>query len=114
MNFYKSNKWHFRNNSIRKKGKKNKGKHPSLIVGETKDNKKFINIGVTHAKYRGHHKNIEIKDPTDWNKFSRIRDDISVTDKDKLKEILNNYKLHPNDVKKVLTLIEKYKKKNSH
>ena len=61
--------WHFRDNKKRKKGKKNNGKHPSLIVGKSNDNKKYINIGLTHEQYRGHHKNIEIKDPTDWKKI---------------------------------------------
>lgn len=111
MKFYNSKKWHFRDNQNRRNGDKNKGKHPSLIVGKTKDNKKFINIGLTHSTHRGHHKNIEIKDPTNWKKSSYLRDDIQIDDVSKLQVILNDYRLHPNDKEKVFKIINKYKKR---
>lgn len=114
MNIFDSKDWHFRDNKKRKKGKKKKGKHPSLIVGKSNDNKKFINIGLTHAEFRGHHRNIEIKDPTNWNKKSYLRDDVSEDDFSQLETILSNYRLHPNDKEKVSKIINKYKKKNSH
>ena len=46
-------KWHFRNNSKRKKGSSGKGKHPSLIVGETDDGSSYVNIGLTKSPKRG-------------------------------------------------------------
>lgn len=112
--YYKSSKWHFRDNYKRLNGKSKNGKHPSLIVGETDDKSKYINIGLTHGKKRGHHTNIEIYDPTDWNKKSRLRDDIKETDKKSFSNILINFKLNPEDYSKVNTLINKHKKKNSH
>ena len=114
MKFYEYKKWHFRDNNSRKKGSKNKGRHPSLIIGKTKDNKKYINLGLTHSTHRGYHKNIEIQDPIDWKNISYIRDDIKTDDISKLKNILKEYKLHPKDVDKILNIIYKYKKKNSH
>lgn len=113
-NYYKSSKWHFRDNHKRLKGKKNVGKHPSLIVGESNDKTKFINIGLTHSKKRGHHVNVEIYDPTDWSKKSRLRDDISETDKSSFSNQLKGYNLNPNDYPKVNKIINKHKKKNSH
>ena len=49
----------------------------------------------SRSKKRGHHKNLEIHDPTDWNKTSYLRDDIhvykelnfSINDKRKIKRI---------------------------
>ena len=64
--------------------------------------------------HRGHHKNIEIRDLTKWKNVSYIRDDIKVDDTSRLKIILVGYKLHPKDVDKILNIIYKYKKKNSH
>lgn len=113
MKFYNSNQWHFRDNQTRKLGKRNNGKHPSLVIGKTKDNKKYINIGLTHSVYRGHHKNIVISDPTNWKQVSYLRDDIQLVDVNKLKTILYGYKLSPSDKDKVLRIIDKYKKKNS-
>ena len=104
------NKWHFRNNIKRKFGKRNRGKHPSLIIGETKDGKSYINIGLTSSKKRGHHKNIEIHNPQDWNKTSYLRDDIRIDLKEYLSEVLKDYKLCPNDIEKIANII----KKNSH
>lgn len=114
MNIYKSKDWHFRNNSNRKKSNKNKGKHPSLIVGSSGDGKKYVNMGLTHSEKRGHHKNISISDPTNWNKTSYIRDDVRQDDINKLKVVLKDYKLNPKDENKILKILEKYKKKNSH
>lgn len=64
--------------------------------------------------HRGHHKNIEIRDPIKWKNVSYIRDDIKTDDISKLKNILKEYKLLPKDVDKILNIIYKYKKKNSH
>ena len=114
MSFFKSNKWHFRNNISRKNGNKSNGKHPSLIVGITDDKKKYINLGLTHSDKRGHHKNVEIHDPVNWSKKSYIRNDLQEDDVYKLKTVLNEYKLNPQDVNKILKIIEKHKKKNSH
>ena len=71
------------------------------MFAESDDGKMFYNIGITHSKKRGHHKNLEIKDPTNWNKPSYVRDDLQIDDKDLLKEILRDYKLHPKDYKKI-------------
>lgn len=114
MKYYNSKKWHFRNNAKRKKANSNKGKHPSLIIGESDNGSKFLNIGLTSSTHRGHHKNVKISNPQNWKGDSYLRDDINLADKDKLKEILYDYKLNPNDVNKVLRMIDKYKKKNSH
>lgn len=111
MKFYKPTKWHFRYNKNRNSNRIKK--HSTLIVGKTKDNKKLLNIGITHSKYRGHHKNIEIKGPSNWNKISYLRDDIKLDDIDKLENILKEYKIHKNDIEKILKIILKYKKKNS-
>ncbi|MBE6143858.1 MAG: hypothetical protein E7177_07760 [Erysipelotrichaceae bacterium] len=110
---YKSIPWHFRNNKNRKKGKKNKGKHPSLVVGVTADNENYINIGLTHQKKRGHHNNIQISNPQNWKEKSYLRDDVREDPKRLMDEILIGYNLNPKDIKKVHKLIEKYKKKNS-
>lgn len=112
--YYGHNGWHFRNNNKRKKGNKKKGSHPSLIVGHSNDNKKYVNIGITHAKKRGHHVNEIISDPTNWSKKSRIRDDITETPKEDFSDILFGYRLDPRDIPKVNKIIEKHKKKNSH
>ena len=103
---FKELPWHFRNNKKRKQ-KKNKGHHPSLVIGESKDKSKFVNIGLTSSKKRGHHKNIEIFNPEDWRKKSYLRDDISEHPKEQMKEILYDYQLNPQDVEKVIKLIEK-------
>ena len=103
--------WHFRNNRRRKKGIKNKGMHPSLIVGETTDGKSFINIGLTKSPKRGHHKNIAIHNPQNWNEISYLRDDIRIDSKEYLSEILKDYKLCPDDIDKIWEIINK---KNPH
>lgn len=35
-------KWHFRYNMKRKIAGKGRGKHPSLVVGETEDGKSYV------------------------------------------------------------------------
>ena len=107
----KNLKWHFRNNSKRKKGTTNKGNHPSLVVGETDDGKAYINLGLTKSPKRGHHKNIKIHNPQNWNEESYLRDDIRIDSKDYLSEILKDYKLCPEDINKIWEIINK---KNSH
>ena len=49
----KNVKWHFRRNKKRKIGSQNKGMHPSLIIGESDDGKKYYNIGLTKKSKRG-------------------------------------------------------------
>ena len=104
-------KWHFRNNTKRKIGNNNKGKHPSLVVGESDDGISYINIGLTISPKRGHHKNISIHNPQNWSKTSYLRDDIRVDSKEYLSEILKDYKLCPDDIDKIWKIINK---KNSH
>ena len=107
----KKTKWHFRNNLKRKEGSSNKGKHPSLIIGETNDGKSYVNIGLTKSPKRGHHKNIEIHNPQDWKKKSYLRDDIRIDLKIYLSDILKDYNLCPEDIEKIWEIINK---KNSH
>ena len=100
-------KWHFRKNKKRKVGKTNSGKHPSLVIGETDDGQSFVNLGLTRSKKRGHHKNLEIHDPTDWNKTSYLRDDIQVDSKEYLSKVLKGYNLCPDDIEKIWNFINK-------
>ena len=100
-------KWHFRNNKKRKCGSKNNGAHPSLIVGESDDGRSFVNIGLTNSPKRGHHKNIKIHNPQDWDKESYLRDDVRIDSKEFLCEILKDYKLCPEDIDKIWTIINK-------
>ena len=107
----KSIKWHFRNNSKRKKGSTNQGKHPSLIVGETDDGKAYVNLGLTKSSKRGHHKNVKIHNPQNWDEESYLRDDIRIDSKEYLSEILKDFHLCPEDIEKIWAIINK---KNSH
>lgn len=107
-NIFKQNKRHYRNNLARANKSKKVKKHPSLVVGE-KDNT-FINIGLTHSDKRGHHKNIEIHDPTNFSKKSYLRDDVKETDKKYMKELLRNYRISKKDIDKILKIISKYEK----
>lgn len=104
-------KWHFRNNTKRRIGNKNKGKHPSLVVAETDDGKSYLNIGLTKSAKRGHHKNIVIHNPQNWSEISYLRDDIELDSKEFLREVLKDYKLCPDDIEKILEIINK---RNSH
>ena len=104
-------KWHFRNNTQRKKGSTGKGRHPSLIVGETDDGKGFVNIGLTKSPKRGHHKNVKIHNPQNWSEDSYLRDDIRIDSKEYLSEVLRDYNLCPEDIDKIWQIINK---RNSH
>lgn len=112
MKIYEHKKWSFRNNTKRHKAKSN-GKHPALVVGE--ENDKYINFGLTHSEFRGHHKNIELsKNP---NKFDRrkayLRDDVKLDNKSDLREILPHLSnLSKRDAQKVIEILRK--KKNIH
>ena len=55
------------------------------MIGESDDGSKYINLGLTNSKKRGHHSNIKIHNPQDWAKTSYIRDDISEDPKEYLK-----------------------------
>lgn len=105
INWFNSKKWHFRNNEKRR-NKKNK-KHPSLVVGETKN--EYANFGLTHSKMRGHHKNLELKKnpKKDDKKTAYLRDDLQLNKKSDMKEKLNNYKLSSKDKTQVEILIKK-------
>ena len=103
----KNVKWHFRRNKKRKIGSQNKGMHPSLIIGESDDGRKFYNIGLTKNNRRGHHKNVPIHDPKDWNKTSFVRDDIRLDSKKYLSGILKDYQLCPEDIDKIWEIIKK-------
>lgn len=93
-------KWHFRINKKRK--------HPVIVFAESDDGLCYFNLGLTHSQHRGHHKNLSIHDPTNWDEFSFVRDDMSIDEKKFLKEILNDYKLHPKDYKHIwLRIIKK-------
>ena len=107
----KNVKWHFRKNKKRNLGKKNGGSHPSLIIGESDDGSSYLNIGLTKSPKRGHHKNIKIHNPQNWDKDSYLRDDIRIDPKEYLSEVLKDYKLCPGDIDKIWEII---KKKNSH
>lgn len=100
-------KWHFRNNSKRRIGSTNRGKHPSLVVGETDDGKGYVNLGLTKSAKRGHHSNIEIHNPQNWNESSYIRDDIRIDSKEHLSEVLKDYNLCPDDLEKIWKIINK-------
>ncbi|MBQ6731233.1 MAG: hypothetical protein IJR08_04935 [Bacilli bacterium] len=105
-------KWHFRNNKRRKQLGIRKGKHPSLVFAKSDDEMRFYNLGLTHSRKRGHHKNIEIHNPQNWEEVSYIRNDISVDDKQVFSGVLNNYRLHPYDYGKIWNVIVKKKIKN--
>ena len=107
----KNVKWHFRNNNKRKLGKKNSGSHPSLVIAETDDGSGYLNIGLTKSSKRGHHKNIKIHNPQNWEEDSYLRNDIRIDSKEYLSEILKDYKLCPDDIDKIWKIINK---KNSH
>ena len=103
----KNIEWHFRRNIKRKVSNKNSGSHPSLIVGETDDGNSYYNIGLTKSPKRGHHKNIKIHNPQNWEKDSFLRDDIRTDSKEYLSEILKDYELCPDDIDKIWSIINK-------
>ena len=96
-------RWTIKNNRKRK--------HPALVFAKSNDGLLF-NLGLTHSKKRGHHNNLMIHDPTDWNKTSYIRDDLSLDEAIFLAITLANYKLHPEDYKKIWERIIVKKIKN--
>lgn len=103
-------KWHFRYNLKKKSLGWGRGNTP-LIVGETEDGKAYVNIGLTKSPKRGHHKNVKIHNPQDWNQDSFLRDDVRIDSKEYLSEVLKDYKLCPEDIDKIWSII---KKKDSH
>ena len=60
----------------------------------------------SRSKKRGHHKNIEIHDPTVWSKTAFLRDDIRTDSKEYLEVILTDYKLCPEDIDKIWEVIK--------
>lgn len=112
IKWFKPNKWHFRKNVKRKSPNKSRGSkgHPSLVVGETKN--QYANIGLTSSRKRGNHTNYSISNPEkNNNEPSYLRDDLGLNDKKDLKQILINYRLNSEDIEKVLKIIDKYEKK---
>lgn len=97
--------WSLRKNYNRKS--KNSDFHPSLVFGI--ENKKLLNIGVNHNKKRGHHNNIPLDENPEFNNNSKayIRTDIKADDEKYLKEYLKMKGLMPNDISKVMNVIEK-------
>lgn len=112
MKWFSKKEWHFRENNARRKSNTKRGSHPSLIVGEDRDN--YANIGITSKNKRGHHKNIKLSKNPKSNDFddSYMRDDLQIHNKKHLVRILKDYKLADQDVDKVLKIINKYKDKN--
>ena len=83
------------------------GKHPSIVVGE--EDNKYANLGLTHSKKRGHHKNIELSRNPNKNdsQISYVRDDLRLDDMKYLQEILNYRKLPKKDIDKIMKIINK-------
>ena len=107
IQIFNKTKWHFRRNKKRKLGNANKGAHPSLVVGQSKDGKSYINLGLTKNSKRGHHKNVQIHNPQNWNKKAYVRDDIRADSKEYLSIVLNDYKFCPEDIDKIWEIIKK-------
>ena len=99
--------WHFRRNMKRKHGSRKAGSHPSLVIGETDDGSSFYNLGLTKSKKRGHHNNIPIHNPKNWEETSYLRDDLQIDSKDRLSVVLKDYNLNPNDIEKIWKIIKK-------
>ena len=59
-------KWHIRKNFKRKS---KKGYHPSIVFAESDDGLFYYNLGITRSPKRGHHKNLDIVDPSNWKKY---------------------------------------------
>ncbi len=104
--WFEPKNWSFRDNTKRKQA--NKGKHPSLVVGENKNT--FANLGLTHSEKRGRHKNIKLShnpNPKD-SRTSYVRDDLQYDDKNHLKKVLKDYnKLTQEDIDKIYKIINK-------
>lgn len=100
-------RWHFRNSKRRKQIGITKGKHPSLVFAETDNEQSFYNLGLTHSRKRGHHRNLEIHDPQNWEQVSYVKNDISIDDKKLFSKPLSDYRLHPNDYEKIWNSIIK-------
>lgn len=102
-------KWTVKNNTARKKGKSDKGLHPSIIVGINGDN--LANIGSTTNKKRGHHTNKPLNvnlNPKDKTK-SYVRDDLEYHNKKYLSKSLKGYRVDKSDYQTILTIINKKK-----
>ena len=70
-----------------------------------------MDIGLTKSPKRGHHKNVKIHNPQNWDEHSYLRDDIRIDSKEYLAEVLTGYNLCPDDIDKIWEIINK---KNSH
>ena len=92
-------------------GKRKRAKHPKLIVDIQGD--KYGFIGLTESAKRGHHKNIEIKNPQkNKNAKSYIRKELRYDDKNNSSKLLQDYKLHDEDYIKIINIVNKHKRKN--
>lgn len=88
-----------------------KGKHPKLIVEETKDDFGFM--GLTKSPKRGNHNNIPLsKNPRAGNKEKAyIRDELRYDKKRNFSEKLKDYDITPEDEERILKYLERHKKK---
>lgn len=107
----KSNLYKFRRYKKTEGGKNKKAKHPKLIVDENSTDYGFM--GLTEAKKRGHHKNIELsKNPQKGKKNkSFIRRELRYDKKEQFGKILTDYELAKEDIPKIRKEVEKHKKK---
>ena len=88
-------------------GKTKKARHPKLIVGRSGDT--YSHMGLTSSKRKGHHGNMEIVNPENWSQKSWLRKEVRKNHVSEFGEHLPNYKLHPDDKKKVLDFLAKKK-----
>ena len=105
-----SNLYEFRKYK-KKQGKKNV-KHPKLIVDE--DYKEFGFMGLTSSKYKGRgHKNIELlNNPQKGNSNKAyLRRKIEYDKKKRFGEIDSAYSLSDSDKQRLMTYVNKHKKK---
>ena len=93
----------------RKLRKKKNGKHPSIVFAISDDGKYYYNLGITKSPRRGHHHNLEIHNPQNWDELSYVRNDLSVDEVELLDIVLKDYSLHPDDYKKIWDRIIKDK-----
>ena len=54
---------------------------------KTDDESGYLNIGLTKSPKRGHHKNIKMHNPQNWEEDSYLRNDIRIDSKEYLSEI---------------------------
>ena len=91
-------------------GKKKKAKHPKLIVDKKGSQVGFM--GLTESDKRGHHRNIQIKNPQKGKTgCSYIRNELRYDDSKYFGKPLPDYKLHDSDHDKIINAVNKHKNK---